>query len=352
MKKKVGFIYYTFYPVRGGASVHGFYLARGLSKLGYQLYKLNGDPDPWTTKIPRGLSGLLWILKHCDVIYVRMDHFITNPRNLIGMVALLTGKKVIVELNNPSDELHLFGWGKSYVRFVDRIYRRLLRRAGALIVVSEPLKTYCKQALGLNRISLIENGGEIFDIDAITPADPVRSKLEEIKKKFETVVIWAGSANQMQELKWVREIAAMAGPEAAVLLVVNEDERNTQKTSMPEGDNIFIFRNLDRTDVQYMILSSDVGLAFYKPYPWSRWGFYNSSLKIFEYLNNGLLTLTNIQGTGIQKRYPNFQLVNSPAQAVELIRQGDGVNSEVSFARTWDDVAKETARVIEDVIKA
>ncbi|MEX0770011.1 MAG: glycosyltransferase [Balneolaceae bacterium] len=352
MNKKIGFIYYTFYPVRGGASVHGYNLARELKKLGYDLYKLNGEPDPWTTKLSGSLSGLLWILKNCDVIYVRMDHFITQPRNLIGLISLLIGKKVIVELNNPSDELYLFGRGKRYIRFVDRLYRLFLSRARAVIVVSEPLKTYCKQVLGLQRTYVIENGGEIFDPDSINPSEEIRLKMETIRHRFDSVVVWAGSMNEMQELEWVREFAREAGSDMAVLFIVNDEGGNHRQSGSPEEDNIFIFRNPGRQDVKFLILSADAGLAFYKPYPWSRWGYYNSSLKIYEYLNNGLLTFTNIRGTDSQLHSSFFRNVDSPEQAVEQIRNRRHMKFSAAVGtRTWDQVAQETARVIEEVIE-
>ena len=99
---KIGFIYYTFYPVTGGASVHGYNLAKELSKKGYKLYKINGEPDPYTNRLKHPIPGLFWIMANCDLIYIRMDYFL-YLRNFVSILTLLSGKKMIVELNNPSD---------------------------------------------------------------------------------------------------------------------------------------------------------------------------------------------------------------------------------------------------------
>ncbi|MEX2600423.1 MAG: glycosyltransferase [Balneolaceae bacterium] len=355
MKQKIGFIYYTFSPVTGGAAVHGWNLAKELNSLGYRLYKLNGGPDPWTEKKPENLAGLIWILRHCELIYVRMDFFF-NLRNLIGFLSILLGKKTVVELNTPSDELHLFGRSPAWIRWIDRIWGLFLRRADAVTVVSEPVARYCREALSLERVQVIENGGEIFDPVALHPDPAVRDEMESIRKKYRTVVVWAGSSNAMQDLEAMEQIAEAASPETAIVLLVQEDLNGKKVTA--EGENIFIFRNMERDTVKYIIRESEIGVAFYREYPWSRWGFYNSSLKVMEYLNNGLLALANIEGTEVQRNHPNFRQVSGVEEAAAIIRsfRGTAVDSassgttEVQPARTWADAASETSELIQSIL--
>lgn len=359
MKQKIGFIYYTFFPVTGGAAVHGYNLAKELRQLDYRLYKLNGEPDPWTEKKPENLSGLIWILRNCDLIYVRMDFFF-NLRNLIGFLSILLGKKTVVELNTPSDELHLFGRSSTYIRWMDRIWGLFLRRAAAVSVVSEAVARYCREALGLEQVHVIENGGEIFDPQSLQPDPAVRDKMERIRKEYDTVVVWAGSSNAMQDLDAMQQIATETAPKTAIVLLVQEDPDG--KKVAAEGENIFIFRNMERESVTYMIRQADIGVAFYRAYPWSRWGFYNSSLKVMEYLNNGLLTLANIDGTGVTRNHPNFRQVTGVEKAAALIRNhseesagpqaGHEKSAGVPPARTWAEAASETSALFQSILSS
>lgn len=345
---KIGFIYYTFFPVTGGASVHGYNLAKELSERGYQLYKINGDPDPYTHRLKNPLSGLFWIMANCDLVYIRMDYFL-YLRNFVSILSLLRGKKMIVELNNPSDELHLFGRSDSYIRFVDRVMSKILKRADAVITVSNPLKRYCEEALQLQNVHVIENGGEIFEENPEDVSDEIREKIATIQDTYSKTVVWSGSANNMQDLGKLEAIAESQRGKSAVVLMVKEDRH--QNVQLPGSkENLFLFKNLPREDVKYIISNSDIGLALYKKYPWSRWGFYNSSLKIFEYLNNGLLTLTNTEGTEVQQSYSNFRSVQTDEEIITLIDQFDKHTFKAGNARTWADVAEETAQIIEQVV--
>lgn len=344
---KIGFIYYTFSPVSGGASVHGYNLARELHELGYELYKLNGRPDPFTRKLENPIRGLFRILKNCDLIYIRMDYFL-NLRNLISLLALAGRKKIIVEINSPSDELHLFGRGKSYIRWVDRIMSKILKRMDAVITVSEPLRQYCVQALALENVHVIENGGEIFDDADERASRSIKDALAGIRKKFSKIVVWSGSVNDMQDLSHFKKIAATLKRNTAIVLVVKE-EMNREFLPVTE-ENVFLFKNLSRNDVKYIVSNSDIGMAFYSEYPWSRWGFYNSSLKIFEYLNNGLLTITNTTGIGIQQTYPNFRFAEDIDEIIRLIEEYSDRNFKIKKPRTWSDVANETSRIIQDIV--
>ena len=343
---KIGFIYYTFYPVSGGASVHGFNLARELHKFGYDLYKINGAPDPYTTKLKNPVTGIFWILANCDLIYLRMDYFL-NLRNLVSLFSLFSRKKLVVELNSPSDELHLFGRGKTYIQIADRVMSAILKRADAIITVSNPLKEYCSEALDIENVAVIENGGEVFSKSNTDCSESVKNKLNDIRKNYAKIVVWSGSLNQMQDLSHVRKITDSVN-NTAVLLIVKE-ETNSKEVLETSG-NLFIFRKLPRSDVKYIIINSDIGLALYSNYQWSRWGFYNSSLKMFEYLNNGLLTITNTKGTAIQRSYPNFRSVNHVDGMIEAIENYRNVKYSIDNPRTWRVVAEETSEIIQSVV--
>lgn len=352
---KIGYLYYDFYPVEGGASVHGFNLAKELTSLGHTLYKINGAEDPYTIKYNNRIIGFFKILKESDVIYLRMDYFF-KFRNLASLFSLIAGKKLIVELNSPSDELYLFGKSLRYVMWVDLLIRFVLKRADAVVVVSEPIKRYCVEALSLDpkKVHIIENGGEIFHDNRVTPdseklssrSNLLDKKIEEIRKEYNQIAIWAGSSNKMQDLKWLNEISEIQKDKTAFIIIVKEEKGEEVDFG---NKNQFLFRNLNREEVSKFILSSDVGLAFYDDYKWSRWGFYNSSLKIFEFLNNNLITITNIEGTEIQEKYPNFMVAKSGESVLKILNSDFDHYPKRSEMRTWEDVGKEVSEILQQI---
>ena len=343
---KIGYLYYTFYPVTGGASVHGYYLAKELHRLGYKLFKLNGEPDPYTTRLKNPVTGFFRMLRECDLIYVRMDYFL-NTRNILGLLAILTGKKVIVELNSPSDELHLFDRSQKYITRVDKIMAAILKLADYVIVVSRPIKEYCETELGLKNVQVIENGGIRFEIKRDDISDELREKSGQIRSRFDRVIVWSGSANDMQDLELLHEIADAHRDTSALLLIAKDENKRLEQ--LEASGNVFLFRQLQRKEVEFLIDSADIGLAFYGDYSWSRWGFYNSSLKIFEFLNNGLLTITNRPGTAVQQSYPNFRYARNSDEILTFIETFEGKKETPPLARTWKDVAKETSNRIRKV---
>lgn len=352
---RIGYIYYDFYPVKGGASVHGFNLAKELSNLGYRLYKINGAADPYTKKYSSRFFGFLKILRDSDVIYLRMDYFF-KLRNISSLFSLITGKKLIIELNSPSDELYLYGKSIRYVMWVDILVRFILKRADAVIVVSEPIKRYCLEALSLNpdKVHVVENGGEVFQFDHESldsgkksqRAMLLDSKIKEIKDKYRQVAVWAGSSNKMQDLKWLNEISAFQKDKTAFIIIMKEEKGDQIEFG---SQNQFLFKNLSRSEVSKVILSSDFGLAFYDDYQWSRWGFYNSSLKIFEFLNNNLITLSNIEGTDVQRKYPNFLIAKDSEAVINILNSDLNLKPEKSQIRTWEVVGKEVSEIIQQV---
>lgn len=341
----IGYLYYRFYPVTGGASIHGYYLARELSALGYSLFKINGDADPYTIKFSQSAWGAIKLFKKCDVIYIRADYFL-NFRNLLGVFALFSKKKVVVELNAPSDELHLFGKSKKYIRRTDKIAGWLLKHADAIITVSKPVKTYCEEALHLKNVHIVENGGEVFP-DKIIPSFDVKDKMGYICNRYSKRAVWAGSLNKMQDLNILVEIAKALPDQLAVIIITDDKEPAPFSGEIPS--NIYIFNELPRNDVEYIIKHCQAGFAFYQRYKWSRWGFYNSSLKIFEYLNNDLLAITNIEGTDNQRKYRNFKKVTSAEQIITLLREETTWLNGGSVKRSWTDVANETHNIIQSL---
>lgn len=344
---KIGYLYYKFYPVDGGAAIHGYYLAKELSRIGHQLFKLNGEQDPYTEKLSHPVLGFIWMLKNCDLFYVRMDFFL-KPRNFLVVILLLFRKKIVVELNTPSDELILYGKSRSYIRIVDKIYSIILKRTDALIVVSSQIERYCREELGLENVTVIENGADRFKINKSILRPEIVRQVREVKEKGNKLIIWTGSTNKLQDLDLIKKIVDSIGNRTHLFLIVKEEEGFSPGLG---NDQVKLFKELERADVEFIISEADAGLALYEDYSWCRWGFYNSSLKIFEYLNNSLITISNKPGSEVQKSSDNFYYKETPEEIVKMIADLPEKNDVMDF-RSWKDVAKDTNDVIQSVVKS
>lgn len=349
----IGYLYYTFFPVTGGASVHGYYLARELKGAGHTLYKLNGEEDPFTTKLSPSWWGAIKILMSCDLIYARADFFL-YPRNFITALALLMGKRVVLELNSPSDELKLHGKSESYIARTDKIAAWFFKKACKIIAVSDSVKRYCEDELGLSNVNVVENGGEPFTDTERKASEEIKKRTARICNKYPVRVVWSGSVNKMQNMTMLKKVAeADPGRVALLILAKYEGIDEKDKPMIFQSDNVFSFNHLNRGDVEYLVSVSTAGLAFYEDYSWCRWGFYNSSLKVFEYLNNGLLTLTNTSGTPIQKQYPNFRQVSNSEDILRIIQDlPSDKPGKPEKMRTWADTGKETADILKQTLSS
>ncbi len=344
---KIGYLYYKFYPVDGGVAIHGYHLAKELTNLGYKLYKLNGDKDPYTHKFSNPVWGFLWMLRNCHLFYVRMDYFL-KPRNLLIILALICRKKIIVELNSPSDELYLYGRRMAYIAKVDRIVSYILKRVDAVIVVSDPIKKYCQNELGLDHVTVIENGADQFDFDQNEVNSDIKSDLMKIKKLNSKLLVWSGSANKMQNFHLLNNVIENCKSDIAFLLIIKEEKGKS--IPVENAGNVYKFKNLNRVDVEYIISNADAGLAFYTDYSWCRWGFYNSSLKTFEYLSNGLIAISNKSGTEVLNSHPNFKFGENLKEIVSIIEELPSEKLQFQY-RSWEDVAKQVSNIIQVSLK-
>lgn len=346
----IGFLYYDFYPVKGGASVHGYNLAKELSTKGFNLFKINGAKDPITTKYKNRFIGFLKILMKCELLYIRIDYFV-KFRNLALLVALLFRKKIVVELNSPSDELKLYGKSDFYIRLVDRLMSFFLKRVNAIIVVSNPIKKYCIHALGLDseKIHVVENGGQVFNDELINVNESVKLRMKEIRDRYRKIAVWAGSPNKMQDIGILKLLSEEKPSDTGIVAIFKSEKRKSVDLNL---ENIFVFTNISRNDVSFIIRAADIGLAFYDDYNWSRWGFYNSSLKIYEFLNNDLLTISNKKGSKTQKKYQNFHYAETQDEILKILRldlQNERFHHEV---RTWEEVGTEVTAILKSVSKS
>lgn len=338
--KSILFLYPDFYPVNSGHKVHGYNLAKILNSSGYTVYSFNRNDDGLTYSVRRSLKALLKAIFTSRYYYIRVSfNFRWTP---FFYLAKLLRKKIIFELNAPPDELIRYGKITNKEKKLQQLDRKLyhfLSKAESIVNVSKELESYCINILKLPpvKVTTIENGGEALQVKSEKLSPKFLNKLVNVKQ-FEKVFIWSGSINPLQGTSDIENIVNNLPKSFAIIIVSDKEMINTANFVR---DNVFIFVKPSRNELGALYQVAHVGLALYKDnYEWSRIGFYQSSLKYFEYLANDLVVYCPNLG-GMAKNNPNVIHFSSLSELTTLIREEDGVVIKGFPKRTWQNVGTE-----------
>lgn len=341
-KAGIAFIYPSHYPVTGGSSVHGYFLAKGLVEKGYELITFPDANDGFSTCLEPRPTNYLKALYNADLVYLRV-----SPSGRSG--ALLPwlrriGKKTIVELNGPTDELKLTRkLSDEAISKLDRKLKKQVAAAHALVTVSPVMGDWCKTVLGHPSVHVVENGGMRYS----EPQDPPAALKEELApflSEARQVVLWSGNAWPWQGVEWVKACVKLGKDQHFIL--VSDDPAMFRDLEVLPNVRVLPRQGLDA--MRYLIGRSDAGLAFYGDYSWFRLGtIYNSSLKMYEYLANRLW----VAGNHDLSQVPHYFCAPSAKEAILWLghRIGEKVPVDAPY-RSWQDVANDTEEIIENVL--
>lgn len=345
---KIAYLYSSYYPIRGGGNVHGYYLAKALANKGYILYNFNKIPDNCTVNIKRTLKNILMTIKNSDVVYLRLNLKI-DSKYLLLILAKLLKRKVIIELNSPSDELRLSGAGDLKIIITDIALRFAVKLSDHLIVVSKNVKKYSEEVLKAKNITVIPNGGHKFSIDYKNIDQGVAGRIKDLKNTYNKIAVWSGTKQPWQGYDIIKDIICKSNNTIAYIIISND---NTVFEEIV-NDNVYFFNNLARKEVEYIISQSNIGLSLYGDYgDYGKYGFYGSSIKFREYLINGLFVIANPNGQMLEIKQENLFLSFDVDEILKCMYDLDVTKKyDTSVCRSWDDVAEETDRVIQSVLK-
>ncbi|MEZ5013045.1 MAG: hypothetical protein R2794_02010 [Chitinophagales bacterium] len=342
--KRIAFLYPPIFPVTGGSSLHGYYLAKGLTEAGYTLYTLQDTQDGFTQNRKRSPFNILRALWKCDLVYMRVN--LSNRAAYILPFIRLFGKKYIIELNGPADELAAEGHAApGAVEKMDGILGSIVSGAHSVITVSAVMENYVRTYLHYQHVRVIENGGEQFVASELHPDPALQQSINALKEKYERLVVWSGTGYPWQGIQKI-EMLAEKLPAGACLLVVSNDM--VVHDALKDIPHVVLFRRMQRKDLNWLITQCTVGLCIYGDFSWSRLGeFHGSSLKFYEYFANGLQIIAT----------PTGHMKNIQSDAVCLTDDVDTMNACIAGAhkhsvpsyRSWDDVVQETITVIENL---
>jgi glycosyltransferase involved in cell wall biosynthesis len=361
---KIGFFYVPYYPPGIGGSIHGYYLVKALKKRGHQILSCLGDGNPDCINFERTLRGALKLAIQADVLYIRITgrpvHSFLEKSTLLKFLRPFA-LPVVWEINAPVEELQASlppGPPRdSLIRHENRKRKTLAKLVDAGIGVSEVLQDYIQNVLHIKKAYTIANGS---DPQLFSPLNPRETVLTHFKDNF--IVFWMGSANTpWQGIDLILETArAMVDIDPGVMFVLAAGDSLWE---FPVLKNLLVLRQVPYFDLPHYLAPADACLCLYKEYTWLEYGFYNSSLKLFDYMAagkpviasamgqiktvirdgiNGLLAGNDVQSiiNGI------LELKQNPAKRRLL---GDNAREDIISFYNWDRVAQQTEEVLMSV---
>lgn len=275
--KRVLFYYPAIFPTVSGQSVHGYNVVKHLAAEGVEVVAYAQKPCDFYRSIKKGnLFALLAALARVDAVYYRppIDRMTWFER----IMRLFRKPLKILEINGPIEEKgHQRGTGK-----VGRRERNCLRNklsaSTHIVVVSSALKTYLVNHFEMvgSKISVIPNGCSVQQFEG-------KWGVTWLVKEKRTTVFWAGNPDlAIQNTEKLLKIATLAMTSSDLLFVLGGF-----RMTPPAQDNIAYLPPIPYDQIQHYIADAGILLVSYGDYRWSPAGFYNSSLKFFEYMCSG-----------------------------------------------------------------
>lgn len=293
------------FPPKGGNHVHAIELTQGFVDAGHEVFVLDDPAMPRVTSLDSNDSeGLKLFVSSIEILYVRIDARSLKEWPMLAKCMTLVGDIPIVwEINSPANEWLAFSWlggrqlspegdqldsslkraqrwvhaARNYPKvWMEESYRRSLAPGvSAAICVSSAVGQYAKD-LGIRNVSILPNGGPLLSSAEIA--------LRGRKKSTDRfTVFYSGSAiypwQGIDYLAEVIRLAAVDAPDIRFVLAVN------QRTELvPDLPNVEVLEHLNREEILDAICTADACVAVHPQYTWSKYGFHNSPMKLFEYM--------------------------------------------------------------------
>lgn len=344
-KQGIIFLYKKFFPVVLGADVHGFNLAKELHSLGYPIYTAHNQNDGFTVSMRR-IRVFIKALSTSKIAYMRVSLKHPYSVNSVAYLFKLFGKKLVLEFNAPFEELSFEGVAEATIRKYKLHFRRLLTITNGIVVVSDALKKHLAEEYQFENVVVIPNGGERFK-KSEKPQTMAADILKEFYRSYPINIIWVANYEYIQGLERVKEISKLC-EQANIGIVIVDNSDGGKLAQHFSGKHISFLRNPHRSEIAYALTQAKAGFAFYETQKYNEIGlsFYNSPLKVYEYLANDLLVISNLTKGDIP--YTMGKLVDGNAPEMVIASLTSDTKPEAKY-RTWQDVANETLRFLQSI---
>lgn len=282
---KIGFLHkVNTTPPKSGGSVHTYQVSQYLAKQGHQLLTLDNEQGTqFAQRFPRSWGGLRTLMQEAELLYFRVDGRVGWEVVSIVPGWLDSGKPIVWEINATLEELKVLPGSKRWRDRCGAPFRRLSAGStSAALCVSEPLVRYAHN-LGIEQAILAPNGS---DPTMFCPTLREPSVFPGLENKFR--VLWAGSTDySWHDFETVLACALQLqsiDPEIGFAIV-------GQRPDLPEErfpSNVHFYPPVPYLEAPRLFASADVGLCLYRNINWSKYGFFFSPLKLFDYAASGL----------------------------------------------------------------
>jgi glycosyltransferase involved in cell wall biosynthesis len=285
--KSIFFYYRKIFPITGGMSVHGYNLAYELNRQGFKLKTVKQRKSELfeildLTNIPK----LIKEINNCDYIYYRVP--LHSFSKFERFLSYFPKRKKILEINAPIEELLSENSLKKLEKKHYQRYQWNLKQADKYVVVSKKLKDYLigKWGISPEKILITSNG---CNPDKYRDNFKGRTFITSLNK---IVVFWAGNpeikfhnSNNLYEI-----LEAFKDRENLIFVIGGYNITNTTYK------NAIFLPKINYKEIFYYINDADILLALYGDFKWSPIGFYNSSVKFFDYWASGKPTIAPNMG--------------------------------------------------------
>lgn len=342
---KLAFLYPDFFPVKGGASLHGYYLAKELTALNYTLFTFNTEETGFTSNYSYNFFSVLKAILKADIVYLRLSPL--GKSMYLPKIVKLLNKKLIIELNGPTDEYivsHYFSLNQ--ILEMDKKLSKTIALSDTVITVSEEMKDYIAKYLNYKESVVIHNGGFKIDSPILDSYSELEERFHYKKKFYKKTILWSGTDYPWQGYLKVQELIEKSNNNFLFIIVCNN---NVYEKYFKKFENTLAFTDAPREFVDFLIKNVDIGLALYGDYSWTRFQkFYNSSLKFFEYLANDLGVIASPVGHMATTKSENLLLTEDVSKMLLFIEKYK--KAPVHNYRSWANVAQEIDIVIKKIL--
>ena len=353
---KIGIIYgFHKFPPKSGGDVHFYQLVKNLVAIGNEvhLFEWNYHPDAVVWKYSK--INLLRFIYSVDALYVRLTWGYTD--RYIFLKLLRPWVPLFLEINAPLEETPK---DKTESNKFNMLIKLLRRWADGVIVVSNALAEYVRKELfrkGDKSICVIPNGSD---------PDMFSVSLKENLLREDTInIFWMGSAKYpWHGIDIIKQLARRLRRDKKIKFTLLCNPEYIPQDLL-DGENVEVVGEVGYLDVPSYLKQADICLCLYDKWFYSKfkYGFYNSPLKLYDYMaagkpiiatdigqisevirhrENGMLTSNDIDEI---ERFI-FELADNPDFGKKI---GDTASDYIKWRYNWRKVAVSTDQFISAV---